>query len=102
MVAEASDGEAPWGMREGADLAGAMGLPVAGSMAGSWESGMAASFAARVRVTLRSSRAEESGMNEAAAAAARPMGIWKAARMGIGKVKAAGSMAGGRGEESEK
>jgi hypothetical protein len=52
---------------------------------------------------LRSSRAEESGMNEAAAAAARPMGIWKAARMvREGVVTTAGNMAGGRGEESAK
>jgi hypothetical protein len=63
---------------------------------------MAASFAARVRVTLRSSRAEESGMKEAAAAAARPMGIWKAARMLREGVEDVGSMAGGRGEESAK
>ncbi len=102
MVAEASAGEAPGGMREGADLPGAMGLPVAGSMAGSWASGRAASFAARLRVRLRSSWAEERGTKAAAAAAARPMGIWRAARMGIGKVRAVGSMAGGRGEESEK
>jgi hypothetical protein len=42
-------------------------------------------------------------MNEAAAAAARPMGIWKAARMvREGVVTTAGNMAGGRGEESAK